>query len=153
MPKSLFSKLQVRLKRLPRLDGPESTDESEDQEELAANALLDGQIVDSAPSRGSATGERRQRAVRFSEGLQINPSAAKTPNPNTLSPRANCLSFRPGRAAASVPVSLLVAGSRFATETAVASTRAAAASDPTQPHLWGMERFYKQPEPQQQCCE
>lgn len=63
MPKSLFSKLQVRLKRLPRLDGPESTDE-EDHEELGTS-LGDEHIVDAAP-KGEA---ERRRAVRFCEGL------------------------------------------------------------------------------------
>jgi hypothetical protein len=72
MPKSssLFSKLQVRLKRLPRLDGPESTDEEDLQLADGLAATLDDQIVDSAPKNAAMGEQRRQRAVRFCEGAK-----------------------------------------------------------------------------------
>jgi len=69
-PSSLFTKLQVRLKRFPRLDdGLESTDEEGESEFHAKkfpNPLFDGEIIETTPKM---TG-RRQRAVRFSEGQE-----------------------------------------------------------------------------------
>lgn len=80
MPKSssLFSKLQVRLRRLPRLDGPDSTDDDQEQEEEELTNKLGGDhIVDSAP-KGSALGSKPvrhpPRAVRFCEDLVMPPS-------------------------------------------------------------------------------
>ena len=73
-PSSLFTKLQVRLKRFPRLDdGPESTDDEGELEFHAKkfpNPLLDGEIIETAPKMPITNSGRRQRAVRFSEGQQ-----------------------------------------------------------------------------------
>ncbi|KAF7636406.1 AIP3 domain-containing protein [Meloidogyne graminicola] len=76
-PSSLFTKLQVRLKKFPRLDeGPDSTDEEgENHNEFKKfpNPLFDGEIIETAPKMPSTlnnSGIRQQRAVRFSEGQQ-----------------------------------------------------------------------------------
>nr|CAD2167290.1 unnamed protein product [Meloidogyne enterolobii] len=103
-PSSLFTKLQVRLKRFPRLDdGLESTDEEGESEFHAKkfpNPLFDGEIIETTPKM---TG-RRQRAVRFSEGQEgdyDSPNGLSPPSAPPRPPLPN--SFPSGNAAALPP--------------------------------------------------
>ncbi|CAK5061204.1 unnamed protein product [Meloidogyne enterolobii] len=95
-PSSLFTKLQVRLKRFPRLDdGLESTDEEGESEFHAKkfpNPLFDGEIIETTPKM---TG-RRQRAVRFNSPNGLSPPSAppRPPLPNSF-PSGNAAALPP----------------------------------------------------------